>query len=101
METNHASGEAVAGVAAGLTGLAILTMVLAPLALPILILTIASVLPLLAVGLVLAIPVALIATLWAGVRALRRRRPSRTGDLATGARVPARRASAQHSLRRA
>jgi tetrahydromethanopterin S-methyltransferase subunit D len=73
METKHASGEAVAGVAAGLTGLGILTMVLAPLALPILILTIASVLPLLAVGLVLALPVALIAGLWLVVRRVARR----------------------------
>jgi hypothetical protein len=72
--------ETTSGIAAALTGLGALTFALAPLALPILILTLASLVPLLAVGLVVAIPVALIAGVVAAIRAIGRRgRPSAAG----------------------
>ena len=65
--------EAAVGIMTALTGLGVLTIALAPLALPILILTIASLVPLLAVGLAAGIPIALIAAVWLALRALRRR----------------------------
>jgi hypothetical protein len=76
MERNGLA-ETIFGISTALTGGGVLTLALAPLALPILILTIAAVVPLLAVGLVLAIPVAVIAGVVSAVRAIARlARPS-------------------------
>jgi hypothetical protein len=72
MERNG-TAETVFGISTGLSGLGILTFALAPLALPILILTIAALVPLLAVGLVVAIPVGVIAGVWVAIRAIGRR----------------------------
>jgi membrane protein implicated in regulation of membrane protease activity len=65
--------ETTFGVVAALTGIGIVTFALFPLSLPILILTAASLLPLLAVGLAVAIPVALIAAVALAIRAIFRR----------------------------
>jgi hypothetical protein len=76
MERNGLA-ETIFGISTALTGGGVLTLALAPLALPILILTIAALVPLLAVGLVLAIPIAVIAGIVAAIRAIGRRgRPS-------------------------
>lgn len=85
------TAETLFGIAAALTGLGILTVALAPLAMPILILTIASLLPLLVVGLAVGLPIALIAVVWLGIRSLarRRRRWDRRGDLPGRRPVPA------------
>jgi hypothetical protein len=98
MERNGLA-ETIFGISTALTGGGVLTLALAPLALPILILTIAALVPLLAVGLVLAIPIALIAGVVSAVRAIARRvRPSggRPADphRPTGMRVAAPRSGA-------
>ena len=67
------TAETAFGIMTALTGLGVLTIALAPLAVPILILTVASLLPLLAVGLAIGLPIALIAAVWLAVRALLRR----------------------------
>jgi hypothetical protein len=72
MERNGLA-ETTSGIAAALSGLGALTFALAPLALPILILTVAALVPLLVVGAVVAIPIALIAGVVAVVRAIGRR----------------------------
>src|SRR5262245_28632735 len=72
MERNHTT-ETVFGISAATTGLGILTFALFPLVLPILILTVAALVPLLAVGAILAIPVALIAAVVLGIGAIGRR----------------------------
>jgi hypothetical protein len=69
--------ETTFGVVAALTGIGIVTFALFPLSLPILILTAASLLPLLAVGIVVAIPFALIAAVVLAIRAIRRRATGR------------------------
>jgi hypothetical protein len=63
------------GLLAALTGGGILTFALAPLTLPIIGLTIAFTLPLLAIGVVASIPVAVVAGIWFGMRALVRALP--------------------------
>jgi hypothetical protein len=65
--------ETAFGFLAATTGLGIVTFALFPLALPILILTAASLIPLLAIGLVVAIPVGVIAVVVLLVRAILRR----------------------------
>jgi hypothetical protein len=73
--------ETTFGVAAALTGIGIVTFALFPLSIPILILTAASLVPLLAVGIVVAIPVALIAAVVLAIRAIRRRATGRRGSV--------------------
>ncbi len=77
------TAETVFGISTALTGIGILTVALAPLAMPILILTIASLLPLVVIGAAVALPIGLIAGLVLVIRALarRRRRSDRRGDL--------------------
>jgi hypothetical protein len=76
MERNGLA-ETTFGIGTALTGLGVLTFALAPLALPILILTLASLVPLLAVGVAVAIPIALIAGAVMAIRAIGRHgRPS-------------------------
>jgi hypothetical protein len=65
--------EAAFGFLAATTGLGVVTFALFPLALPILILTVASLIPLLAIGLVVAIPVGAVAFVVLVVRAIVRR----------------------------
>ena len=73
------TAETVFGISTALTGIGILTVALAPLAMPILILTIASLLPLVVIGAAVALPIGLIAGLVLVIRALvgraKRRRP--------------------------
>jgi len=76
------SKETLFGITVPLTGLGVLLLALAPLALPFLILTIVAVAPLLLIGLLVGLVVAVFAAVgatWRGVRARtpRRRRPSR------------------------
>jgi hypothetical protein len=65
--------ETAVGFLAATTGLGVVTFALFPLALPILILTVASLIPLFAVGLVVAIPVGVIATVVLVIRGILRR----------------------------
>jgi hypothetical protein len=67
------TAETLFGISTALTGLGILTVALAPLAMPILILTIAALLPLVLIGAAVALPIGLIAGLLLGIRALSRR----------------------------
>jgi hypothetical protein len=90
------------GVLATLTGLGVVTIAVAPLALPFLILTLAALLPLIVPVVVLAIPVAIVLVVRAIIRRLtptrrdrnnRRQRASArrvTGGMANGARRAAR-----------
>jgi hypothetical protein len=70
---SRAATETSFGILAALTGLGIVTFTLFPLSLPILILTLAALVPLLALGAVVAVPVGVIAVAVLGVRAIRRR----------------------------
>jgi membrane protein implicated in regulation of membrane protease activity len=71
--SSEGTKEAAFGFLAATTGLGVITFALFPLALPILILTAASLIPLLALGLVVAIPVAVVAAVVLIVRAILRR----------------------------
>jgi hypothetical protein len=70
---SRAATETTFGILAALTGLGVVIFALFPLSIPILILTVAALVPLLALGAVVAIPVALIAVALLAVRAIRRR----------------------------
>jgi hypothetical protein len=70
--TASSTTETAVGVASGLAGLAILTMALFPLSLPLMFLLAASAIPLLLIGLVAGLAGALIAGAWLGMRALAR-----------------------------
>jgi hypothetical protein len=74
---SESTTETAFGFFAATTGLGIVTFALFPLALPILILTAASLIPLLAIGLVVAVPVGVIAVVVLLVRAILRRATGR------------------------